>query len=72
MNYDFLDARNAEAEQLKKDLKELEVEEDRLKREMEKLQGKKQLVLKKLCEFTDDRYEEDMLALVYQQRRGGK
>lgn len=67
-----LDSAMATAEQLKKELKSLEAEEDRLKRELQHINDKKQSVLKKLSQYNDERYEEDMLAMVYEQRRSGK
>ena len=72
MDFDHLDASNAIADRLKKDLSEIEYEEGRLQRELAHLEGKRQKILKQLAAFTDDRYEEDMLAKVYEQRRGGR
>ena len=72
MDYAHLDASNAIAERLKKELSEIEYEEGRLKRELADLEGKRQTILKQLSTFTDDQYEEDMLHKVYEQRRGGR
>ncbi|MBR1635573.1 MAG: hypothetical protein IJ682_11030 [Lachnospiraceae bacterium] len=66
-----LDSAMATAEELKKELKSLEAEEERVKRELKQINDKKQSVLKKLSAFTDERYEEDMLHMVYEQRRHG-
>ncbi len=70
MDYAHLDAANAMAERMKRELRDIEAEEENLKRELSRLEGKRQLILKQLGEFTDDRYEEDMLTMVYEQRRG--
>ena len=72
MDFEHLDASNAIAERLKRDLSEIEYEESRLKRELANLEGKRQKILKQLTTFTDDVYEEDMLHKVYEQRRGGR
>ncbi len=72
MNFDHLDADAAIVERLKQELSEIEYEENRLKRELENWEAKRQDVLKKLSTFNDDRYEEDMLQKVYEQRRGGR
>lgn len=59
---------NAAVERLQKDLRQLEFEEDRLKRELEAVGEKKSQVLSELAKYSDERYEQDMLELVYQQR----
>lgn len=71
MNFTNLDASNAEAERLKYELKKIENEKERLEKELSELEGRRQAILDELGEFTDDKYEENMLALVYEQRRSG-
>ena len=70
MDFAHLDAANAMAERMKRELKDIEAEQANLKRELSRLEGKRQLIIKQLGEFTDDKYEEDMLTMVYEQRRG--
>ena len=66
-----LDSAMATAEELKKELKSLEAEEEHIKRQLQNINDKKQAILKKLSAFTDERYEEDMLHMFYEQRRHG-
>lgn len=71
MRFDSISASDrAMEDKLKKDLKNVEAEQERLKREQERLEGEKQQILKQLGELQKDRNPEDLLAMVYQQRRG--
>ncbi|MBR1629193.1 MAG: hypothetical protein IJ679_08020 [Lachnospiraceae bacterium] len=58
-------------DKLKRDLKNAENEQERLRLEIDRLEGEKQQILKQLSEIKSEHSEEDMLAMVYQQRRGG-
>lgn len=58
-------------DKLKRDLKNVENEQERLRLEIDRLEGEKQQILKQLSEIKSEHSEEDMLAMVYQQRRGG-
>ena len=71
MRFDsFSRSENAQEEKLKKDLKNCEAEQERLRLEMERLEIEKQAILKQLTELRNEQNDEDLLALVYQQRRG--
>ena len=59
----------AMAERLKADLKNVEFEEQRLKEELQKLAAQKKQILNELAKYTDTKHQEDMLALVYKQRK---
>ncbi len=59
---------NPMLERLQKDLRELEFEEERLKRELEENKAKQVAVVEEMKKFSNEKYEEDILALVYQQR----
>ncbi len=63
---------NPMLERLQKDLRELEFEEDRLKRELEENRVKQTAVMQEMKKYSNEKYEEDVLALVYQQRRPKK
>lgn len=54
---------------LKIELGRLQAEEDQLKKELDRIQGKKKQVLEEIAKHSDEKYEEEMLAQVYQQRR---
>ena len=56
-------------ERLQKDLRELEFEEERIKRELEENKVKRMAVLEEMKKYSNEKYEEDILTLVYQQRR---
>ncbi|GEM_PF-846490 len=60
-------------EDLKRQLKTLEDEEAQLLRELETCRARKTEIKDKLKVLSnDDKYQEDMLAMVYQQRHGNK
>ncbi len=63
---------NPMLERLQKDLRELEFEEERLKRELEENKVKQTAVMQEMKKYSNEKYEEDVLALVYQQRRTKK
>ena len=56
-------------EDLKVELSSLEAEEEQLRKDIERIEGKKNQIMKEIAEHSDEKYEEDMLAQVYQQRR---
>ena len=56
-------------EDLKLQLHRLEEESDQLHKELERIEGKKIQIMKEIAEHSDEKYEEDMLSKVYQQRR---
>lgn len=70
MDFTHLDVSVANMDRLKKELKTLESEEARLSNELSQVKVKKQAILDQLKNFNDDRYEESMLQMVYEQRRG--
>ncbi|WP_033152641.1 hypothetical protein [Pseudobutyrivibrio ruminis] len=58
-------------EDLKRELKAFEDEEANLLKELETLRARKNVVKDKLKALSnDDKYQQDMLNMVYQQRRG--
>ena len=59
-------------EDLKRQLKIVDNDIDRLKSEMSILEGKRRDILDKIASLSDEKYQEDMLALVYQQRNNRK
>lgn len=59
-------------EDLKRQLKIVDNDIDRLKSEMSILEGKKRDILDKIASLSDEKYQEDMLTLVYQQRNNRK
>ena len=56
-------------DKLKMDLSKVERELELLERERDSLLSKKKTILKELGEHSDEQYEQDMLALVYEQRK---
>lgn len=58
-----------ELEDLKRQLKSIEMEEAQLEEQMAILRKHKASILAKLNENSDEQYEADMLARVYEQRR---
>ena len=58
-----------EIEQLKFQIDQIEQKEKQLKDELERLNNEKAEILRHISEKSDERYEQDMLELVYQQRR---
>ncbi len=56
-------------EDLKYKLKELQTKEDALMFEVEEVRGQKKRIIDELSSLSDAKYEQDMLELVYQQRR---
>lgn len=54
---------------LKLQLNRLDDEAVQLRKELERIEGKKNQIMKEIAEHSDEKYEEDMLAQVYQQRR---
>ncbi|MBE5896739.1 MAG: hypothetical protein E7281_03145 [Lachnospiraceae bacterium] len=58
-----------ELEDLKRQLKSIEMEEAQLEEQMAILRKHKASILTKLNEKSDEQYEADMLARVYEQRR---
>lgn len=59
-------------EELKRQLKKFESEEERLHKELEELRSQKNEVKEKLKALSnDEQYQQDMLTMVYKQRHGG-
>ena len=58
-----------ELEDLKRQLKSIEMEEAQLEEQMAILRKHKASILAKINENSDEQYEADMLARVYEQRR---
>ncbi len=58
-----------QVEDLKRQLKSIEMEEAQLEEQMAILRKHKASILTKLNENSDEQYEADMLARVYEQRR---
>lgn len=58
-----------EIEELKFQIDQIEQKEKQLKDELERLNNEKAEILRQISEKSDERYEQDMLELVYQQRR---
>ena len=69
MDFMHLDTSMANYERLKRDLRDIEAEEETLKNQLSRLEGRKQKILDQLKDFDDDHYEESMLHMVYEQRR---
>lgn len=59
-----------EIEELKKELRLLQAEEERIKKQLAEIKGKESVVLKKISMHSNEKYEADALAMVYEQRRG--
>lgn len=45
---------------------------ERIEHELSVAEGRKKMILDKITELSDPKYEEDMLALVYEQRKAKK
>mgnify|MGYP006988873060 CR=1 FL=1 len=61
---------NREAiDDLKFRLKRVQAEKARLEDELSRINGEEKSILKQLGQFSDEAYEEDMLAKVYEQRK---
>lgn len=54
---------------LKLELKSVQAEKEKLEAELSRLAGKENHILEELGKFSDEKYEEDMLQLVYEQRK---
>ena len=59
-------------DELRERIQELEAADMRMKAEMSRIESEKSMLIKQLAEYSDERYEQDVLALVYEQRRGKK
>ena len=61
---------NKEAiDDLKFRLKKIQTEKARLEDDLSRINGEEKLILQQLAQFSDEKYESDMLELVYQQRK---
>lgn len=58
-----------EIEKLKMEIDDIELKEKQLRDELERLSAKKTELLRQIAEKSDEKYEQDMLELVYQQRK---
>lgn len=56
-------------ENLKLDLSRVEDEIRRIESELESARGRRKSILDELAKYSDEKYEEDMLQRVYDQRR---
>ena len=54
---------------LKLELQSIQAEKEKLEAELSRLAGKENHILEELGKFSDEKYEEDMLQLVYEQRK---
>ena len=61
-----------EIEKLKMEIDDIELKEKQLRDELERLSVKKTELLRQIAEKSDEKYEQDMLELVYQQRKNLK
>lgn len=61
-----------EMEELKYQLSRLEEKEKHLMEEVQQVQKEKAELIKQMGEKSDDKYEQDMLELVYKQRKNMK
>lgn len=57
---------------LKLELKSVQAEKEKLEAELSRLAGKENHILEELGKYSDEKYEEDMLQLVYEQRKKQK
>lgn len=57
---------------LKVDLQRIQAEKAKLEEELNRLSGKEKHIIEELGKFSDEKYEEDMLQLVYEQRKKAK
>ena len=65
-----MSANNKDAmDELKFQLHRLEEEEERARKELQHIIDRKESILDELGKFSDTKYEEDMLAMVYEQRK---
>lgn len=58
-----------EIEQLKFQIDQIELKEKQLKDDLERLNNEKAELYKLIAEKSDEKYQQDMLELVYQQRK---
>lgn len=61
-----------EVEYLRRDLYELEKEEAELLRQLERVRAKKSVIAEKMTDMTDEEYQQDVLARLYEQRKAEK
>lgn len=61
-----------EMEEYKEQLQKLESEEALLVKQLEEIKIKKSELRRKIYELSDDKYQQDMLTLVYEQRKRKK
>ncbi len=54
---------------LQMDLQRVQAEKAKLEAELSRVVGREKAILEDLGKFSDDKYEEDMLQLVYEQRK---
>ena len=57
---------------LKFELQNIQAEKAKLEAELSRLAGKENHILEELGKYSDEKYEEDMLQLVYEQRKKSK
>lgn len=61
-----------EVEYLRRDLYELEKEEAELLRQLERIRAKKSIIMEKMTDMTDEEYQQEVLARLYEQRKSEK
>lgn len=63
-------ARQLEVEEFKRDLHDLECQEKDLQEKIDLIALKKSELLRKIADYSDEKYEQDALTRLYEQRRG--
>lgn len=56
-------------EDLKVELSKLENEAEQLRKDLDRIEGRKKQIMQEIADHSDEKYEEEILAQVYQQRR---
>ncbi len=59
-------------DKLKLELSRIDRDIDLAQKELDRLNGRKKQIMDQMAEHSDEQYEEDMLSLVYEQRKKQK
>ena len=59
-------------DKLKLELSRIDREIDLAQKDLDRLNGRKKQIMEQMAEHSDEQYEEDMLSLVYEQRKKQK
>ncbi len=59
-------------DKLKLELSRIDREIDLVQKDLDRLNGRKKQIMEQMAEHSDEQYEEDMLSLVYEQRKKQK